>query len=66
MQAFPAPEAIRLAYDMGARRFIVHYEDYSPSLREGMQRQLETAKDLHQVAAFGQDVVYELEHPETQ
>jgi hypothetical protein len=66
MQAFPAPEAIRRAYDMGARRFIVHYEDYSPSLREGMQHQLETARDLRQVAAFGQDVVYELEHPETQ
>jgi hypothetical protein len=66
MQAFPAPEAIRCAYDMGARRFIVHYEDYSPSLREGMQHQLETARDLRQVAAFGQDVVYELEHPETQ
>jgi hypothetical protein len=45
---------------------IVHYEDISPWLREGMQHQLETARDLRQVAAFGQDVVYELEHPEMQ
>ena len=36
MQAFPAQEAIRRAYDMGARRLIVHYGDYAPTLREGI------------------------------
>ncbi len=35
MQAFPAEEAIRRAYDMGARRLIVHYGDYSPTRRDG-------------------------------
>jgi hypothetical protein len=33
MQAFPAREAIRRAYDMGARRLIVHYGDYTPTRR---------------------------------
>jgi hypothetical protein len=66
MQAFPVPEAIRSAYDMGARRLIVHYGDYSPASREGMRHRVEKAKDLREVAAFGQDVVYEIEEPETQ
>ena len=65
MQAFPAQEAIRCAYDMGARRLIVHYGDYVPALREGMRRQVESAKDLREIAAFGQDVVYEIEEPGT-
>jgi hypothetical protein len=63
MQAFPSPEAIERAYDMGARLLIVHYGDYSPGLREGMRRQVEKAKDLREVAVFGQDVVYEFEEP---
>jgi hypothetical protein len=66
MQAFPAPETIRCAYDMGARRLIVHYGDYSPGLREEMRRRLEEGKDLREVAVFGQDVVYELDEPGTQ
>ena len=63
---FPAQEAIRRAYDMGARRLIVHYGDYSPGLREGMRRRVEEGKDLREVAVFGQDVVYEFEEPGTQ
>jgi hypothetical protein len=66
MQAFPAQEAIRRAYDMGARRLIVHYGDYAPALREGMRHRVERARDLREVAAFGQDVVYEIEEPGTQ
>jgi hypothetical protein len=65
MQAFPAQEAIRRAYDTGARRLIVHYGDYSPGLREGMRHRLEKAKELREVAAFGQDVVYEIEERAT-
>jgi hypothetical protein len=66
MQAFPAREAIRRAYDMGARRLIVHYGDYAPALREGMQRRVDETEDLRAVAAFGQDVVYEIEEPKAQ
>jgi hypothetical protein len=66
MQAFPSPEAIERAYDMGARRLIVHYGDYSPGLREEMRRRVEKGKDLREVAVFGQDVVYEFEEPGTQ
>ena len=66
MQAFPSPEAIERAYDMGARRLIVHYGDYSPGLREGMRRSVEEGKDLREVAVFGQDVVYEFEERGTQ
>ena len=66
MQAFPAPESIERAYDMGARRLIVHYGDYSPGLREGMRRRVEEGKDLREVAVFGQDVVYEFEEPRRQ
>jgi hypothetical protein len=63
MQAFPAPEAIEQAYEMGARRLIVHYGDYSPGLREEMRRQVEERQDLREVAVFDQDVVYEFERP---
>jgi hypothetical protein len=63
MQAFPSPEAIKRAYDMGARRLIVHYGDYSPGLLEGIRRRVEEGKDLREVAVFGQDVVYEIERP---
>jgi hypothetical protein len=66
MQAFPSPEAIRRAYNMGARRLIVHYGDYAPAHREEMWHQAEKAKDLREVAAFGQDVVYEIEESGTQ
>lgn len=66
MQAFPSPEAIERAYDMGARRLIVHYGDYSPGLREGVRHGVERASDLREVAAFGDDVVYEIEEPGTQ
>jgi hypothetical protein len=63
MQAFPAQEAIRCAFDMGARRLIVHYGDFAPALREGMRNRVEGTRDLREVAAFGQDVVYEIEEP---
>ena len=66
MQAFPAQEAIRRAYDMGARRLIVHYGDYAPALRTGMRHRVGKAEDLREVAAFGLDVVYEIEEPGTQ
>ena len=65
MQAFPAQETIRRAYDMGARRLIVHYGDYAPMLREGLQRRVDDVTYLREVAAFGQDVVYENEEPGT-
>ena len=48
---------------MGARRLIVHYGDYTPALREEMRHRVEKAKDLHEVTAFGQDVVYEVGEP---
>jgi hypothetical protein len=66
MQAFPAQEAIRRAYDMGARRLIVHYGDYVPTSREELRHRVEKARDLREVAVFGQDVVYEIEEPRTQ
>jgi hypothetical protein len=66
MQAFPAEATIQRAYEMGARRLIVHYGDYAPGLREGMRRRVEKAKNLREVAAFGQDAAYEIEEPGTQ
>jgi len=42
---------------------IVHYGDYAPALREGMRHRVEKAEDLREVAAFGQDVVYEVKVP---
>jgi hypothetical protein len=63
MQAFPSPEAVERAYDMGARRLIVHYGDYSPWLGEEVRQRVERARDLREVATFGQDVVYEIEEP---
>jgi hypothetical protein len=63
MEAFPAQEAIQCAYDMGARRLIVHYGDYAPALQEGIRYRVESARGLREVAAFGQDVVYEIEEP---
>ena len=65
MQAFPSPETIVLAYDMGARRLIVHYGDYSPGPRERLRQRVAGAGDLREVASFGQDVVYEIEDPGT-
>ncbi|MGB5873542.1 MAG: hypothetical protein WBG80_00085 [Bacteroidota bacterium] len=61
MQAFPAETSILRAYDMGARRLIIHYGDYAPGLQEGMRNRVEKAKNLREVAAFGQDVVYEIQ-----
>jgi hypothetical protein len=61
MRAFPSQEAIRRAYDMGARRLIVHYGDYAPARRERMRHEVGEAKDLREVAVFDQDVVYEIE-----
>ena len=63
MRAFPAREAIRRAYEMGARRLIVHYADYPHGLRDERRRQVEAARDLREVKAFGEDVVYEFEEP---
>jgi hypothetical protein len=65
MQAFPAEEAIRRAYDMGARRLIVHYGDYSTTRRMELWQRVERTDGLREVAAFGLDVVYEIEEPET-
>jgi hypothetical protein len=65
MQAFPEPGAIQRAHDMGARRLIVHYGDYEPALREEMRRRVDEATDLREVAAFDEDVVYEIDEPET-
>jgi hypothetical protein len=59
MQAFPGPETIERAFDMGARRLIVHYGDYSQERREEVKRGVEEGGDLIEVAAFGQDVVYD-------
>jgi hypothetical protein len=64
MQAFPAPEAIRRAYDMGARRLILHYGDYSPTTRQELRQRVDGAKGLCEVAVFGLDVVYELQEPQ--
>jgi hypothetical protein len=65
MQAFPAKEAIQRAYDMGARRLIVHYGDYSPTFRAELGQRVEEGESLREVAVFGQDVVYEFEEPGT-
>jgi hypothetical protein len=64
MQEFPSAEAIRRAYEMGARRLIVHYGDYAPALQEGMRHDVERSRVLRRLAAFGQDVVYGIEEPE--
>jgi hypothetical protein len=66
MQAFPAQETIRRAYDLGARRLIVHYQDYAPAFRERMRHRVENAEGLREVMTFGQDVVYEVEEAGTQ
>jgi hypothetical protein len=61
MQAFPAQETIRRAYDMGASRLIVHYGDYPPAFQTGIRHRVESVGGLREVAVFGQDVVYEFE-----
>jgi hypothetical protein len=66
MQAFPSAEAIRRAYDMGARRLIVHYGDYSPARRAEIRDGVERGDALREVAVFGLDVVYEIEEPAAQ
>jgi hypothetical protein len=66
MRAFPGQQSIRSAYEMGARRLIVHYGDYAPALREGIRRRVDDAMELREVATFGQDAVYEIEDPGTQ
>jgi hypothetical protein len=63
MQAFPAREAIRRAYEMGARRLIVHYGDYEPARRADVRHRVEGPSGLREVAVFGPDVVYEIEEP---
>ena len=63
MQAFPAREAIRRAYEMGARRLIVHYGDYAPERRADIRRRVAEASGLREVAGFGLDVAYEIEEP---
>jgi hypothetical protein len=63
IQAFPAEDAIRRAFEMGARRLIVHYGNYAPGRRVGLRRRVENARNLHEVAVFGQDVVYEIVDP---
>jgi hypothetical protein len=63
MQAFPAQETIRRAYDMGARRLIVHYGDYTPTRRAEIRRGVESSSGLREVTVFGLDVVYEFEEP---
>jgi hypothetical protein len=65
MQAFPAQETIELAYDMGARRLIVHYGDYETARRVSLQRRVNAMGSLCEVAAFGHDVVYEIQTPRT-
>jgi hypothetical protein len=57
MQAFPAGEAIRRAYEMGARRLIVHYGDYAPARRADVRHRVDGASGLREVAVFGLDVV---------
>jgi hypothetical protein len=66
MQAFPAPEAIRRAHEMGARRLIVHFGDYEPGLREAVRRRLGETGNLREVAVFELDVVYDLVEPRAQ
>jgi hypothetical protein len=66
MQDYPAQKSIRRAYEMGARRLIVHYGNYSPSHREQVRHQIEMANELRQVTTFGQDVVYEIDEAEMQ
>jgi hypothetical protein len=63
MQAFPSRETVRLAYEMGARRLIVHYGDLRPGIREGMRRRVEEMQALREAAVFDQDVVYEITDP---
>jgi hypothetical protein len=63
MQAFPEPETVQRALDMGARRLIVHYGDYTPARRDDLRQQVEMAEGLSEVAAFDLDVVYEIEDP---
>ncbi len=61
MGAFPSEESVRRAWDMGARRLIVHYGDYPPAVREDMRQRVDRAGGLREVAAFGLDVAYEVE-----
>ena len=64
MQEFPSPAAVERAYDMGARRVIVHYGDFPPPGNSTVRLRIEAAPRLHEVAAFGGDVVYEIVQPD--
>ena len=61
MQAFPEEHTIRRAYQMGARRLIVHYGDYPAAARDRIRRQVEKLDTLSEAAAFDFDRVYEIE-----
>ena len=58
MLRFPEPEAIRAAAERGTRIIIVHYGDFAPATRERLQREVDHAPELRQVARIGSDAAY--------
>ena len=60
MQRFPAPESLREAGAFGTRLIVVHYGDWDAAAAARIRAAAAGAPELRPVAAFGDDVVYEL------
>jgi hypothetical protein len=61
MQRFPARESLREAATFGTRLIVVHYGDWDAASAARIRAAAAGAPELRQVAAFGDDVVYELQ-----
>ena len=61
MQAFPDPDALRAAREMGAKLVIVHYGEFAPPERARIRDGADSSPALRRLAVFGDDVVYALE-----
>jgi len=60
-QQFPGERALAAAEQNGARLIVMHYGDLAPALRDSVRTLATAAPRLRELAAFGDDVVYELE-----
>ena len=60
MQRFPAPDALSEAARFGTRIIVVHFGDWDAATRARLRAEADASPGLRRVAAFGDDVAYEL------